>query len=630
MSLDLILAYYGIRKIIDIRSRDFFIQSTVYESPRLLTFPDIMICSEGTVRITTSPKGGEDGAVNATVMNYDISKMAPEVLHNTTPCYFGDYTFSIISMNGVRIQGSRENVLRFRLQPKNASVPWEVYSAHFTSIQVIPFEANPYTKFLDLPTDRDHFPPSLANNLFTFPQNNSIMELHVSPKTTMTLRDDFWGLFGSYNDVLTHSVTSTVNLLPSANKSTVKVYMPSIYVVESQILITSVSDAFSAWGGASSVLWGAFIVFFGTGKMNAFGMIASRFLRQKTQRHLTRKYGYWSHESATPTSPVARNPPAASVHISPDSLSPEELPDQQGRFPLMASLESKAENGGDQALVLERLREQDERIRQQYSQIQQVDQDLGKLDKLLRKYYLEMDLASAEDPPAKASRGWRFWASRPDSSQEPDQSIPNIINISSIYRARKRDKVRRFLGLSLGLSHSKSKGPKNTMSRQLVNAGLAAQLWSRLLSEPTCLHSCIASSRLSGWYIANILPIHASALTIAAQDGKETTNTITTAALQMKSTLTEKELKWLAEMDENLTMTMQSSVWQFAYWKSSSSTPTRPLPRLLMLSLLRPFWIARLTAGCSHASFANPMTLRLWMPSCCRVLFTLTSLRLDS
>ncbi|KAG0248388.1 hypothetical protein BGZ95_008089, partial [Linnemannia exigua] len=48
----------------------------------------------------------------------------------------------------------------------------------------------------------------------------------------------------------------------------------------------------------------------------------------------------------------------------------------------------------------------------------------------------------------------------------------------------------------------------------------------------------------------NALLIQASSLTTTAEAGEGATNT-TTIALQMKPTLTDKELKWLAEMDKN-------------------------------------------------------------------------------
>ncbi|KAF9952187.1 hypothetical protein BGZ72_006453 [Mortierella alpina] len=187
------------------------------------------------------------------------------------------------------------------------------------------------------------------------------------------------------------------------------------------------------------------------------------------------------------------------------------------------------------------------------------------------------------------------------NKQQGQQNIEHGESINSIHRVRKRDKVRGFLGWS----HSKSKDPENTMSQQLQNAGLASQAIGYQLdastmtgpptvfSQPENAHlddkkakssSVSVDNRLSTVFsensvaparrtdlpvlldriekidqlvYCNTLLVSTSSLTIAVFDGRGTTNTAnTTAASQMKSTLTEKELRWLAEMDENPTKKM--------------------------------------------------------------------------
>ncbi|KAF9957705.1 hypothetical protein BGZ72_001515 [Mortierella alpina] len=184
----------------------------------------------------------------------------------------------------------------------------------------------------------------------------------------------------------------------------------------------------------------------------------------------------------------------------------------------------------------------------------------------------------------------------PPNKEHGLQDIDDGDSISSTHSARKRDKVREFLGFH----HSKKKDPKDTVHHQLPKAGLVAQATGLplvasqiteppiVLSQPKNVHSDDRKATPSGTSVenplstvfpenlldsgvktdlpvlldriekikqlvyCNTLLVQASTLTTAADDGKVATNT-TAIALRMRPTLTEKELKWLAEMDKNPT-----------------------------------------------------------------------------
>ncbi|KAF9918044.1 hypothetical protein FBU30_000405 [Linnemannia zychae] len=282
------------------------------------------------------------------------------------------------------------------------------------------FESNPYSKFYDLQTNVENFPRGLVSNIFTIPQNNTDLELNITPKVTKTIRSDFWGLFGAYDEKSSHSVSTTANAFTEAGKCVITVNTPGAVLNDTQFLVKTIPSAFSSWGGAASALWGVFYVLFGAGRADAFGLISKRLLRRTTQRHLTQVYGYWKPdtESIKQNDLAFEKSASASVqalHLSPASGMGTVRKDYMSAAcsPHNSHEIATADANGELAIVFERLRQQDELITSQSMHIQMQEERIHKLkdnfhkmDGMLREYYLEMELASMEDPPVKHRRCW--------------------------------------------------------------------------------------------------------------------------------------------------------------------------------------------------------------------------------
>ncbi|KAF9970391.1 hypothetical protein BGZ65_011167, partial [Modicella reniformis] len=136
--------------------------------------------------------------------------------------------------------------------------------------------------------------------------------------------------------------------------------------------LTSIPDAIAAFGGACSVMWGLFHFFFGVGRLNPFGIISRRLLREKTQRRLAETYGYCTLQSVT-IEPQEKAPNNASV------------------------------NGENLTVIDEKLKQLDQRTQ---GNIEKVEEDLKRLEGLLRDYYLDMDIARVDNPTNRDSGRW--------------------------------------------------------------------------------------------------------------------------------------------------------------------------------------------------------------------------------
>ncbi|KAF9947623.1 hypothetical protein BGZ65_008684, partial [Modicella reniformis] len=223
----------------------------------------------------------------------------------------------------------------------------------------------------------------------------------VDSKTRKVIRKDFFGLFGSLEDNVRHETTTSGQTFPdpTSNASDISVYMKKNFLDQAEIPVTSIPDAVAAFGGAFSAVWGLFYFFFGAARLDPFGIITRRFIRQKTQKNLTAAYGYWTSQSVT-IEPQESAPKNDSVN----ALS-------------HAPLNSASDMCGEHlAVFYKKLKQLDQWTQENINQIQEqvkhqrkVEKDLEKLKGLLRDYYLEMDLASVDNPTNGNNGQWHRW-----------------------------------------------------------------------------------------------------------------------------------------------------------------------------------------------------------------------------
>ncbi|KAG0366382.1 hypothetical protein BGZ54_005412 [Gamsiella multidivaricata] len=199
------------------------------------------------------------------------------------------------------------------------------------------------------------------------------IDIRVVPKSTRVIGKDFWGLFGNHESENMQSISSTATTYTEIGETNIYVFVPSYSLEDEQIL-----------------------------RVEPFGLITARFLRRKTKRNIAAKYGYLASD-------LEANKPEESslVSTSQPLYPPEKSPGQEKEVPptnLPYSSDIAAEKGVvDLALILEKLKQQEERIQRQEKQIQEHKKDAYKVKKdfynmegLLKDYYLNMDLVDAE------------------------------------------------------------------------------------------------------------------------------------------------------------------------------------------------------------------------------------------
>ncbi|KAI7826086.1 hypothetical protein BC939DRAFT_447753 [Gamsiella multidivaricata] len=389
-----VLICYGVFKIIDLDSREFFIKTTRTETTRekpYQPFPDVMICTRGGV-VEASLLLEFNAA--ATIRHYSLPSGF------LGPCGQGDDTLAIVSMNNATVDCIENTSLGLSINPANTSSAVE-FSRYHATVIITSGQSNPYVQPGALSQDINQ-PEDLYINTYTVPHNMTGIDIRVVPKSTRVIGKDFWGLFGNHESENMQSISSTATTYTEIGETNIYVFVPSYSLEDEQILVTPVLRVFSDWGGAFSAAWGVFYFFFGSSRVEPFGLITARFLRRKTKRNIAAKYGYLASD-------LEANKPEESslVSTSQPLYPPEKSPGQEKEVPptnLPYSSDIAAEKGVvDLALILEKLKQQEERIQRQEKQIQEHKKDAYKVKKdfynmegLLKDYYLNMDLVDAE------------------------------------------------------------------------------------------------------------------------------------------------------------------------------------------------------------------------------------------
>ncbi|KAI1314947.1 hypothetical protein EDD11_001532 [Mortierella claussenii] len=360
----IMLVYYAYSKIMEVAAREYFTQTTATDvTPKkpIVAFPDILICTQG----ERVQRGTYDDP-SITFSDYDISKFSSKV----TPCDDGDTSLSIVSVDNFQIDSKK-------------------YVYVDMSIEL---EADSFAKNGGILGTDDDFPYDLDTNAFLIGSKGWTVDIRVVPTEVQAIKEGFLGLFGMHESQQEYRLSSSLSIAPTDGATVIRVFVPTVYYKEKQVLTTSIPSAFSAWGGASSAAWGIFYFLFGRGRSDPFGFLA-RFFRQQTQHHLTAKYGYWASDSA-PSKPAA-------VQMS---LSQTSLPNDEKTERVIVPAPSpvipctiEVDHSHDAALILQQLKQQQEVMDKQEQHINKVEDNFNKLDGLLREYYLEMGLASSED-----------------------------------------------------------------------------------------------------------------------------------------------------------------------------------------------------------------------------------------
>ncbi|KAG0356885.1 hypothetical protein BG005_004149 [Podila minutissima] len=417
------LIFYGYTKVRDILSREYVLQIT--EMPRssfnnIMSFPDIMMCSTGT-RLSDSSRLLDVNNNNINITMINITAVTQQMYHDLCNKHAWLTIFSTKNqlVNVTQNEDSVYNIMLGTLPDVNE----EFYSWFY----VAPNYDNPFLTGKDVPHETWS---DFWDNNFAISQNYTTLQIQVTNVQTYVLRKDFWGLLGETEDVPKRSVSAVGSSFFRSGASRVDIYLPKKEIHQKQIPLTSLSSGFAEWGGWFSVVWGVFYFFFGSPRLDPFGLIAMFFMSNKTKRRILKAYGPLPNETSPQNGP--NNSPGARSRMSTSSTfssissygSDPTLYNHQmsPTYPGQHSPASLMSPGSEYFKPGEQL------TQPQHQQVQRMmDSRFRRLERMLSEYYLEMPTIEDEVEAEKASQGamGRFWDRLRGRRRQGHTSIPD-------------------------------------------------------------------------------------------------------------------------------------------------------------------------------------------------------------
>ncbi|KAI9232439.1 MAG: hypothetical protein BYD32DRAFT_455452 [Podila humilis] len=400
------LIYYGYTKVRDILSRDFFLQVT--EMPRsyfnnTMSFPDIMMCSTGTTLNSASSL--------VDIHGNEISYTHIPVQNATQQMYrdlCNDHIWlSIISTKNelVNMTQNEDSIFVISLAP----LP-NVTTEYFSWFYIAPNYNNPFLTGKEVPHE---VWSDLWDNHFSISQNFTTLEIQVANVQTLVLRNDFWGLFGETEKEPKHTVSAIGSSFFHSGGSQIEIYLPKKEIHRKQIPLTSIPSAFAEWGGWFSVVWGVFYVFFGSPRLDPFGLVAMFFMSNKTKRRILKAYGPLPQQSPPQTEPDSSpNRPRMSTSSTFSSITSYGSDPTLYNHPMSPTRPGQHSPASLMSPGSEYFKPGEQLTQQQHQQVQRMmDSRLRRLERMLSEYYLEMPTIEDEMEAEKASQSamGRLW-----------------------------------------------------------------------------------------------------------------------------------------------------------------------------------------------------------------------------
>ncbi|KAG0326149.1 hypothetical protein BGZ99_010054 [Dissophora globulifera] len=310
------------------------------------------------------------------------------------------------------------------------SVEWSTSATDLNdtlALYVIPSGALPYTEkniyrnviwINDIDNTFDDYIQPLHNK-HEVPVNVGITYINSVPQSIQVLRNDFWGLFGSYNQTMEYTVDSTVESYYIANRTITTFKIPVMGLRSQQVLLVSASEAFSSWGGAFSFVFGMFYIIFGSRRITPFGLIQKFLMRATTKSKIANVYGNWKRDkngnyhqggrrvsSSASFSPLAsidpRSPGAQSVQYQqqaplpflPANTTPQSTYSQTvGSGQELSNVHQQQQIHHEELLSL---RDQMKTHAKVLRHLQKHEQRFKDMETLLKEFYLDMDLVDTK------------------------------------------------------------------------------------------------------------------------------------------------------------------------------------------------------------------------------------------
>ncbi|KAF9274651.1 hypothetical protein BGZ88_002880 [Linnemannia elongata] len=297
--------------------------------------------------------------------------------------------------------------------------PTNSSQGYFLDIFIVPAENNPFLKTSYIKYDKlTNAWTTKERNPHVIAQNYTDVRLSTSMQVTEVLRDDLWGLFGVMNKTGTeYRVKSEAETLFNPGFTVIGLNLPLSEIRNRQVLILSIPEAFSSWGGAFSIVLTVFGALFGHGQYSPFGVIQKVLLRASTKANLGRVYGNWRKDNyssslstlegdSTPKEPPHAPRPIATGDIKSEYNSNSNSP---GRSDGPYHHQQQQQN---QPQDVVNLREDFVALRQEMDiqikagilhYIQRHEQRFKDMESLLSEFYLDMDLVDTDEHLARAN-----------------------------------------------------------------------------------------------------------------------------------------------------------------------------------------------------------------------------------
>ncbi|KAI8599052.1 hypothetical protein EDD21DRAFT_380858 [Dissophora ornata] len=284
------LTAYAWDRINTVSSRQFFIQShniyTTANNPKM-SIPDVIFCTWRVSQLEVSR--------GATFQRTDLNNSGlPQGYTVNTPCSLEshDAMWVVSSVNDTMDTYSANDPMNFIFTADTSDA-----SDHYFYVFIVPREANPYRENPVIYGNATVLDFGARRNFHVGVQNAVDMYLYFASEKTYVLRSDILGLFNQYDYSATEYLsTSTAESFFHSNRTWIALWLPTLMVENHQVLATSLPDAFASWGGAVSIVFALFYVFFGSRRIAPFGLIQKFLMRESTKSNIAAVYGNWKKD----------------------------------------------------------------------------------------------------------------------------------------------------------------------------------------------------------------------------------------------------------------------------------------------------------------------------------------------
>ncbi|KAF9435612.1 hypothetical protein BGZ76_005899 [Entomortierella beljakovae] len=386
------LIYYAYNRVDAVIQRNYFVQSKYFyhTEESTVTVPNVVLC------MTNAEFKPLDTPPNWDYKIYNLQDPSlPTGFRYDTPCSTrgsAPHTHAYIFFTIHERLPSHHDMTKFMfpVTPNNTGLTGVVH--------IIPQQNNPYMNASIVPNDSRNLHPELTTNNFFFYQGQSITRITPELITTRTLRTDFRGLFGVYNETGTsYAVASRGTTSYVFNFTGVGMTFPSRETLGEEVLVVSAPVAISSWGGAFSLIVSIFFLLFGDRPFSPFGIIQKYIMKSSTKKKIATVVEKKDADEENPLTSLDDDPTLnADLTKAPLPFVLGNANAQAGyaQNPDVAKLQFQQQQIHHDELVS--LRQQVQALKKGLKRAQGNDVRINHIETLLREFYFDMDLVQTE------------------------------------------------------------------------------------------------------------------------------------------------------------------------------------------------------------------------------------------